>query len=319
MTRFQGEPDEARGALAAPVAIAAISVDGRCRERSPADMALFGPARDQLIERFCEASEGQDLLVRATADGSAETLAELETAAGPMPFRISLWRQRGGDRIRLIAAFAQVAAETAIARAPAPKPDLDRMEVPVQALIALAERVRTQGPESIDRETSDLISAAWRLKAILDDLEGSRSGLAELPLAEIDLARLTRRVTRMAEAALGARKISAVYETDPESVLPNVLGDEHALWDMLDHLVAGLVDGMGEGGRLVFSLASPERGCAVSLTAERALARADLHPRLELARRVAVTHHAKLSLRTEPEGRVVAEVIFPPGRCLAAL
>ncbi|MEM9043194.1 MAG: hypothetical protein AAGC81_00755 [Pseudomonadota bacterium] len=313
---FQGEADEAQGALATAVAIAAVSVDGRCKERSPADMALFGPGRDRLIERFSDVSAGQDLLVRATADGSAASTALLETVAGPMPFRISLWRQRGGDRIRLIAAFAQVTPGTKSDAAP--KQDLGRLDLPLKALVTLAERVRAGAPDEIDHETSDLLSAAWRLKSILDDLDGGdRSGLAEMALSEIDIGRLSRRVTRMAEAGLRSRRISAEY-IQTEGRLLNVVGDEQALWDMLDQVVASLVEGMGDGGSLTFRFESLKRGCTLTVTAERALKASETDPRLEMARRIAATHQSSLTVKSGRDGRRSIQIAFPPERCLSA-
>ena len=73
-----------------PVAMAALDVAGQIRERSPADMAIFGDGATRLIDRFVQPAGGQELLARAASDGSAETTAWLITAAGQQRFRISL-------------------------------------------------------------------------------------------------------------------------------------------------------------------------------------------------------------------------------------
>ncbi|MEM7497526.1 MAG: hypothetical protein AAF371_05985 [Pseudomonadota bacterium] len=91
---------------ALPVALLAVTVNGRCRERSPVDLSLFGEGQDRFQDRFREPQEGQALFARAVADGTAEGPAELLTTCGPLLCRISLWRQRGGERLRLVAAIA---------------------------------------------------------------------------------------------------------------------------------------------------------------------------------------------------------------------
>ena len=89
--------DQQEGAEhAMPVAMAALDVAGQIRERSPADMAIFGDGATRLIDRFIQPAGGQALLARAVNDGSAEGIAWLATGAGQQRFRISLWRQRGG-------------------------------------------------------------------------------------------------------------------------------------------------------------------------------------------------------------------------------
>ena len=69
-------------------------------------MAIFGEDATRLIDRFIQPAGGQTLLARAVSGGSAEGTAWLNTTAGQRRFRISLWRHRGGDRIRVLAAFS---------------------------------------------------------------------------------------------------------------------------------------------------------------------------------------------------------------------
>ncbi|MEL7140426.1 MAG: hypothetical protein AAFP67_15325, partial [Pseudomonadota bacterium] len=89
-----------------PVALLAVTVNGRCRERSPADLALFGPDGERFVERFEDRTVGQALFARAVDHGTADGQAVLLTAAGGLRCRVSLWRQRGGERIRVVAAIA---------------------------------------------------------------------------------------------------------------------------------------------------------------------------------------------------------------------
>lgn len=89
-----------------PTALAAVTVAGQCRERSPVDLALFGEAAERFVERFADPLAGEALLARALADGAAEGRAALITAARVGTFRVSLWRQRSGEKVRVVAAFA---------------------------------------------------------------------------------------------------------------------------------------------------------------------------------------------------------------------
>jgi len=141
-----GDASASGGAL--PVAMAALSVDGRCRERNPSDLAIFGAESDRLVPRFLEADTGQAMLARSIDQGTAEGAALLVTTAGPRRFRVSLWRQRGGERIRVLAAFAAEdggGADAALAGGPA---DIDaRLAVlglrgPVEAIRGVVQRLR---------------------------------------------------------------------------------------------------------------------------------------------------------------------------------
>ncbi|MEM6678466.1 MAG: hypothetical protein AAF675_11415 [Pseudomonadota bacterium] len=100
--------DSAEAPPSLPLALVAVTVAGQCRERSPADKALFGDdsAGARFVDRFEDAKLGQALLARAIADGTAESRAVVLTTGGAVGCRVSLWRQRGGERLRITAAFA---------------------------------------------------------------------------------------------------------------------------------------------------------------------------------------------------------------------
>src|SRR6056297_2308279 len=156
-------------AAAMALAIAAVSVDGRCRERSPADLALFGEARDRFVDRFETPEEGQSLLAAAIGAGTAETTARLRTQAGVSAHRVSLWRQRGGERIRLVAAFAGPAAEEpASRRGPSAPPAgagdgalCRALESTLGGLIFRAEAARGAAGAAEARAAADILAGAW--------------------------------------------------------------------------------------------------------------------------------------------------------------
>ena len=260
---FNGEPS---AYPCAPVALAAVTVDGRCRERSPADLALFGPRGDRLIERFSDAATGQDLFVRATADGAAEGVAELQTTAGPMRFQISLWRQRGGEKIRILAAFAQIAEpsesepslEASIPATDRAEPgSLALLQWPVAAMVGLAERVRAEAPESLDRTTSDLLTAAFRVRHLAANLRTPPCD--SVPCwAEIDLARLARRIARLAAIALREEEIDVRCQTN--GATPFILGDEGLLWSLMDHLIVSARAHTPRGGHLTIAISNGRTG-----------------------------------------------------------
>ncbi len=206
-------PEQQGGPGAAlPLAMAALDVAGQIRERSPADLAIFGADAARLTERFVRRDRGQALLARAVTDGSAEGIAWLVTGAGQQRFRISLWRQRGGERVRILAAFS--ACEHAEAgSAPGAGCELSQalaalgldLRSPLNAVMGFAEMIREGAerlkPAEAASHASDIVAAAWRLMRVAEDLEAAgASGEARLAVvpSEVDIARLVRRVVRLA-------------------------------------------------------------------------------------------------------------------------
>ncbi|MEM9763139.1 MAG: hypothetical protein AAF968_11590 [Pseudomonadota bacterium] len=217
-----------RDSDAMPVALLAVTVNGRCRERSPADLALFGAAGDGFLERFAERHLGQSLFARAVEDGTAEGWAVLLTAAGPMGCRVSLWRQRGGERIRVVAAIAPEIGGAAVSReaalgsepgqgAPAGRIPWERyaplLNRSAGAVLDVLDALR-RGAKRADRLTiEDALAGVWRVMGLSDEL-ARRARLAggdeavtaaALPLpgagappSEIDPSRLLARLMRLA-------------------------------------------------------------------------------------------------------------------------
>ncbi|GMG81000.1 hypothetical protein LNKW23_02120 [Paralimibaculum aggregatum] len=280
-----GEAGDGRPAMAVPagplpIAMAAITVDGRCRERNPADLAIFGERADRLIARFLDPGLGQSMLAAAVADGIAEAPACLTTAAGARPFRVSLWRQRGGERIRVLGAFAGDAPP-----APAPPPDtrpalpgdggaaeilVRALRAPLRAAIGAAERLRDQGTaaggEAVARGASDILAAGWRLTRLADDLLAAPPGRLPAPraLGEVDPVRLIRRLLRLAAGEFTARGILVEEERlPPPGAAPLVLADESLLWLAFETLLWEAAAEAGPDGRIALGLARTAGGGAV--------------------------------------------------------
>jgi len=335
----QGGPDSAM-----PVAMAALDVAGQIRERSPADMAIFGDGATRLIDRFVEPAGGQALLARAVSDGSAEGTAWLVTGAGQRRFRISLWRQRGGERIRVLAAFSACGA-TEAADAEAGLPDLARealirmsrdMRLPLTAVMGFAELIRA-GPDGLKPaaaagHAADIVAAAWRLMRIAGDLEAAGStgeALPALHLSEVDIARLARRVARLAVPAAAAAGVVINEKSLPERGHgPLVLGDENTLWSIIDNLLQNAVRHAGRGAVVAIALCRPGDGQGLALEI------ADNGPGLEadelaglllngnpgrglaFSRAMARANGTELEIDTAPGQGLTARILFPAARCL---
>jgi len=337
-----------------PVAMAALDVAGQIRERSPADMAIFGDGATRLIDRFIQPAGGQALLARAVNDGSAEGTAWLATGAGQQRFRISLWRQRGGERIRVLAAFSACGAPGASTRADAEAglPGLARealvqmgrdMRSPLAAVMGFAELIRAATgrlkPAAAAGHAADIVAAAWRLMRIADDLEAAgTSGEVQpaLRLAEVDIARLARRVVRLAAPAARAAGVTVNGPGRPgRGGGPLVLGDESMLWSIIDNLLQNAVSHAGRGAVVDIALRTPgaEPGVAQGLVLEIAdngpgleadelaalLQGANPGRGLAFSRAMARANGAELEIETAPGQGLTARILFPAARCLNAV
>jgi len=333
-----------------PVAMAALDVAGQIRERSPADMAIFGDGATRLIDRFVQPAGGQALLARAVSDGSAEGTAWLVTGAGQRRFRISLWRQRGGERIRVLAAFSACGVPEGAPGedAEAGLPGVARealirmghdMHSPLAAVMGFAELIRA-GPDRLKPakaagHAADIVAAAWRLMRIADDLEAAGTSGEVLPamrLAEVDIARLARRVARLAAPAARTTGVTINDLGLPERGRgPLVLGDESTLWSIIDNLLQNAVRHAGRGAEVAIALCQPDDGQGLVLEI------ADNGPGLEadelagllqsakpghglaFSRAMARANGAELEIDTAPGQGLTARIVFPAARCLNAV
>ena len=330
---------------AMPVAMAALDVAGQIRERSPADMAIFGDRATRLVDRFVQPADGQALLARTVSDGSAEGTAWLATGAGQRRFRISLWRQRGGERIRVLAAFSVCEAPGTGAEAGLPefaREALIRMghdmRSPLVAVRGFAELIRTSPdglkPAEAAGHAADIVAAAWRLMRIADDLEAAGTSGEVLPalrLAEVDIARLARRVARLAAPAARAAGVAINGSGLPERGRgPLVLGDESTLWSIIDNLLQNAVHHAGRGAVVAIALRKPGDGQEQGLVLEIAdngpgldadelagLLRGGKPGRgLAFSRAMARATGTELEIDTAPGQGLTARILFPAARCL---
>ncbi|MEL6336772.1 MAG: hypothetical protein AAFQ88_09005 [Pseudomonadota bacterium] len=304
-----------------PLAIAAVTVAGQCRERSPTDEALFGDRGARFAQRFTEPAQGQRLFAAAVAEGFADGEAVLETTAGPLPGRVSLWRQRGGDRVRLIAAFApsegvEAAGHGNPAHGPSRTAVLHR---PLEAAIALATRLRSGGGAAVD----DMLAALWRMRALLQTAERGEAASVE---GEIDLLRLTRRAMRVADPAAAARAVSLALPEERSAIAGEgvaasllVVADQQALWSAIDGLIFGAIEMLPTGAALSVSLVGGAGGQTLAFCADAA-PEVPLDPAegqgAEMTR-LARAAGASLDLSADGE-RFEARLVFPPERCLQA-
>ena len=331
---------------AMPLAMAALDVAGAVRERSPTDMAIFGETAGRLAERFLKPEIGQTLLARAVSDGTAEAVAWLVTQAGQRLFRVSLWRQRGGERIRVLACFAACDAARSGAEDAAPaalRSELMRLateiQLPLASLTAMADRLRAGQPArdpgsisgasagAVSDQAADIVAAAWRLRRLTDDLleaSAAPGGAPRLRIGEVDIARLARRILRLAAPAAAAAGVEIAPDSLPAPGQgPLVLGDEGRLWGGIEELASNAIRHAGRGARLSLSLAAEDGGQALSI--------ADTGPGMDPARLADLlssggglgrcretvrANGAELEITTAPGQGLTARIRFPAARCL---
>lgn len=335
---------------AMPVAMAALDVAGQIRERSPADTAIFGDGATRLIDRFVQPADGQTLLARAASDGSAEATAWLMTAAGQQRFRISLWRQRGGERIRVMAAFSPYEA-TAHGTGGETMPESARaalirmgndMRSPLAAALGFAELIRSSAqeldPTEMAGHAADIVAAAWRLMRIVDDLEAAGTSgdvRPALKLAEVDIARLARRIARLAGPVAKAAAVTIDTGGLPgRGQGPSILGDESALWSIVDNLLQGAIRHAGRDAMVAIALRTNDGDLVLEVADNGAGLEAE-----DLARQLqngnlqnedpgrglaSVTEAvrvdgAMLEIDTAPGQGLTARIVFPAARCLSPI
>jgi signal transduction histidine kinase len=326
-----------------PLAMAALDVAGQIRERSPTDMAIFGENAGRLGERFVDPEAGQALLARAVGDGSAEAEAWLRTQAGEGRFRVGLWRQRGGERIRVLAVFSAFGStpDTCGGEVSSPVRDsilrLGRdMRAPIDAVAGFAGLLRADPeglrPEDVSSHASDILSAAWRLIGIADDLlaTGGASGRPPaLRAGEVDVARLVRRIARLAAPAAQAARVTIDHGNVPvPGEGPLVLGDESSLWSAIDGLLQNALRHAGRGSTVRLGLSQDSRGVVIEVADDGpgieagrlaglfAATSGDKVCGLAICRAMVRANGAELEIETAPRKGLRARIMFPAARCL---
>ena len=308
-----------------PLALAAVTVAGQCRERSPADLAVFGPQAARFADRFVDRATGEAMLAEAVRDGAAERRAELHAGSGDAPFRVALWRQRGGERIRLLASFVHLPdgpAESVDGGAiPALRVETfgEQLRLPLAAVAGFAERLRHDGTGSAEngclQVAGDILAATWRMMRLVDDLVLLAELGAQAPplrMSEVDVTRLARRVLRLAQPLASTADVGLVHELG-SGVGPSVLADETTLWSVIENLVRAGVEAGGRGGEVRISCRS-EAGDLVLWVESRGGATAP--PRLSLRATEEMARANGAQLRLMLEGGFAARLTFPKERCL---
>ena len=182
-----------------------------------------------------------------------------------------------------------------------------------------------------------------RLADDLVALGETRSATQLLRLGEVDLARLLRRVLRLARPVARAAGVQIDDASIPApGAGPLFLGDEGALWSAVDNLVQNAIRhageggevrvglwGQGAGGRVVLEIADTGPGMSEEELdiALRPFARPGDRPGaprragglgLAIARDLIEAHDGRLDIETSPGHGLTACVSFPASRSLPA-
>ena len=208
------------------------------------------------------------------------------------------------------------------------------MRAPLAAAMGFAELIRANPdrlkPAEAAGHAADIVAAAWRLMRIADDLLAvGNTGeiLPALRLAEVDIARLARRVVRLTVPAARVAGVAIDCRSLPErGRAPLVLGDESTLWSVIDNLLQNAVGHAGRGAAVAIALTSSEKGLVLEI--------ADNGPGLEadelaallqggkpgrglaFSREIARANGAELKIETAPGQGLTARLVFPAARCL---
>lgn len=304
--------------------MAAVTVAGQCRERSPADIALFGADSARFTQRFVDAAAGEAMLAEALSEGAVERQAELHTGSGDAPFRIALWRQRGGERIRLLASFAHLPEQPSVARDGPAVPTQrieefgEQLRLPLAAIMGFAETLRRDegGSQAPPRELAgDILAASWRMMRLVDDLVLLAELGAEAPplrISEVDVARLSRRVLRLAQPMAAAAGVDLVHDLG-RGPGPTVLADETTLWSVIENLVRAAVEASGPGGEVSVASGAEAGGLVLNVRSKGAGGGAPLQP---LGPTTEMSRANGARLRISGESGFAADLTFPAERCL---
>lgn len=296
------------GAQALPLTMAAVTVAGQCRERSPSDLALFGEAGARFSARFVDPAEGDALLAIALAEGAAEGRAELRTGSGRGDFRVSLWRQRGGQRIRVMASFAAVGASRG---GDGPLLHDAPLRRPLLAVIGVAERLRDNA--GCSAPVGDLLAASWHMLRVID--EGTTSGSRRPRLAEVDLARLCGRLARLAEPGIAATEVILTVSLEA-CAGQSVMADEGALWGVVETMLHAAIERAEPGSEIGLRAAAlPTGGLELAVSLDRV--GPDAGQAVDLGDAALFAEENGLRLGADPDGGFPLRLTVPRGRLLA--
>lgn len=212
------------------------------------------------------------------------------------------------------------------------------MRSPLAAVMGFAELIRFSPDAAVPAEAAghaaDIVAAAWRLIRIADDLEAAGSSGEVMPAmrpAEVDIARLLRRVVRLAAPTARAAGVKIDGRGLPERGRgPLVLGDESSLWSVIDNLLQNAVHLSGRGTEVAVSLGAAQIGAGKGLELaiagngpgmeadDLAALYGDDQPGRGLAfcREMARLNGAELEIETAPGQGLTARILFPAARCL---
>lgn len=362
------------GATVAPPALALFSADGSLLARNAADAALFGPAGAALSDRLVPGPAASEFLGQVSAPGAAAAELVCRTLEGEAVCRVSTLPLPGpaapfaeaagpGFAERPMAEFVPaggvaVPSRLAVCFAPLPprEPEVPVIAVerlarlghelrsPLNAVLGFAELIRHGRipAERVAEYATDIVTAAWRLLRLADDLVAlgeTRSGAQMLRMGEVDLGRVMRRLVRLARPvaeAAGVRLDDAGMPRGADG--PIVFGDEGALWSAADNLIQNAIRHGGPGARvrLAFRDPGPAGGVCLEIADDgpglgrEALAEA-LAPYgrpgggaarrpgglgLPIARELVEAHDGTLEIETAPGKGFAARLRFPASRCL---
>lgn len=341
--------------------LAVFASDGSVVMQNPADRALFGHGGSgaALRSRFELVEEADALMGVLCETGSAEADLVCRTRAGPKLLRVSGMPSddQGGGIVLSFAEPPKPAAEAEALTIPAGQ--LARLghelRSPLNAVLGFADMIRhgqsaasggvapRMAPSLTAEYATDIVTAAWRLLRLADDLVAlgeSRSATPVLRLGEVDLGRILRRLIRLARPAAVAAQVRLDEARMPgRGDGPLVLGDEGALWSAVDNLVQNAIRHAGEDGHVRIGLLDPgaEGGVLIEVADDgEGMTQEDLAIALSpfgrpgqgqgpqragglglpIARELIEAHDGQLLIDTAPGRGFAARIRFPASRCL---
>lgn len=365
-----GAPAARSAAAAVQAAIAVFAPDGRLSSRNSVDRTLFGNGASaaELSGRFEDSAGVETFLARLRETGTASGILACRTDKETRPMQVGAVLLPGGPAEAAsqgppAGAVLTFAPPEPAPPEPAPPPGAgdpgiapDRLarlghelRSPLNAVLGFAELIRQgagDGAGSLPARTAghaaDIVSAAWRLLGLADDLVAmgeTRGGAQFLRMGEADLGRIARRLIRLAAPAANAAGVRIDDRgLPPPGAVPVVLGDEGALWSVVDNLLQNAIRHAGSDVTVRLADPGPAGGLCLEIAddgpglAPEALAQA-LEPGgrpgmriatpgrpgglgLPIARDLIEAHDGTLEIQTAPGEGFRARLRLPASRVL---